>query len=264
MTAVDWPSASSDDGGRAPGDGGRSDRLPVREENRTEWWKVTPLDRRGWLVMAGAYVAMTACLTIIGLALVEWSDPSWAGDVDARPNRWLERQRTEKWTELAEFGSLWSDTLTKILLCLTLLPVCLWLFRRWHDWAFLVAGLLLEVSTFATVAAIVGRERPPVEQLDGAPTDSFPSGHIAASVVFYGGLAIVIFWHTGRRGARAVAAAIAVVVPAGVIASRLYLGMHYPSDALAGVLLGVTTLVVVRKAVARTGPVAVEPAEQPG
>ena len=68
-----------------------------------------------------------------------------------------------------------------------LLPLMLWMYRRWHDWAFLTIALLFEVSVFGISSKIVGRDRPPVEQLDGAPTASWPSGHIAASVVFYVG-----------------------------------------------------------------------------
>jgi len=144
--------------------------------------------------------------------------------------------------------------LTKLVLLVVLLPVLLRLFRRWHDWTLLAVGLLLEVSTFVTVSIVVGRARPPVEQLDGAPTNSFPSGHIAASVVFYVGLAVIVFWHTRSSAARGFAVLLAVVAPAAVILSRLYLGMHYPTDAAAGVLVGLVSLAFARAALQRTMP----------
>jgi len=56
----------------------------------------------------------------------------------------------------------------------------------------------------------------------------------------------VVFWNTKSRLARAVFATIAVVVPLVVITSRLYLGMHYVTDAVGGVVLGLVTLLIVR------------------
>jgi membrane-associated phospholipid phosphatase len=216
------------------------------------WWMVPPLDRRGVGMIIGTYVVMSAVLTLVGLAIVEWFDEGAGGEWDGDVNQWFEDRRTDTWTTLSRWGSGLSDTLTKIVLCALLLPVFLWLFRRWHDWTLIVGGLLLEVTTFVTSATLVGRERPPVEQLDRAPTNSFPSGHIAAAVVFYVGLAIVVRWHTRNRAVRAVFAVIAVLAPAIVIVSRLYRGMHYPTDAAAGVVLGVVSLLVLRAAVLRT------------
>lgn len=217
-------------------------------------WRTSPIDRSGWLLMLGTFLSTAAILTVTGLAILEWWDGSAAGDADADLIRWFEDQRSESLTSAAELVSLASDTLTKVILGVVLIPVCLWLFRRWHEYALIVGGLLVEVSAFGLSSQLVGRERPPVEQLDGAPTNSFPSGHIAAATVFYVGLALVIFMRTQRRGPRAVAVVIAVVMPIGMTLSRLYLGMHYLSDAVAGMVLGVVVLAVMWRVVHRTLP----------
>ena len=125
------------------------------------------------------------------------------------------------------------------------LPIC------WHDWALIVVTLVLEALTFITAATIVGRERPPVERIDSAPTASFPSGHIAASVAFYGGLAVVVAWHTRNRLVRGLFIALAVLAPIIVSMSRMYRGMHYPTDALFGVLLGAASLLIVHGVLCR-------------
>lgn len=210
------------------------------------WWKDLPLDRRGLADLLLAFGVLVGVFVPIGTLIVDRWDGSSAGDADADVNRWFERRRTDGWDRAAEFGSMLSDTSTKLLLGVVLLPVCVWLFRRWHDWAFLVTALVFEATTFVAISLVVGRDRPPVEQLDQAPTASFPSGHIAAAVVFYVGLAIVMWFRTRNVTVRAVFAVVAVVAPAAVIVSRLYRGMHYPSDAVAGVLLGLVSLVVVR------------------
>ena len=229
-------------------------------EPRSIAWRTSPLDRHGLLVMFLTFVGMTGALTLIGLAVVQWWDGSSTGEVDADINRWLEDARTGRVTTIAEYVSQSSDTITKILLGLVLAPVMLWLFRRWHEYAVIFGALVLEVCVFGLSSSLVGRDRPPVEQLDGAPTDSFPSGHIAAATVFFVGLAVVIFMRTTRRGPRAIAVAIGVVMPLGIAWSRLYLGMHYVTDAIAGVVLGLVSLGVTRWAVLRTLPADESPA----
>lgn len=222
-------------------------------------WRTSPIDRTGWLLMVMTFVSTASVLTAVGLAVVEWWDGSRLGRRDADLIRWIEDRRSASLTSVAELVSLASDTLTKVLLGVVLIPVCLWLFRRWHEYALIVGGLIVEVSAFGLSSKLVGRERPPVEQLDGAPTNSFPSGHIAAATVFYVGLALVIFMRTRRRGPRAVAVVIAVVMPLGMVLSRLYLGMHYLSDAVAGVALGAVVLAVMWRVVHRTLPLEESP-----
>jgi len=238
-----------------------SGRRPVAETaDPPVRWRESPIDRQGWITMTVTFVVATTVSTVIGLALVRWWDSGGAGKADADLNRWLEAHRTDGWTTFWEYVSQSSDTLTKIVFGVVLIPVFLWLFRRWHEYALVVGGLVLEVCVFGLSSTLVGRDRPPVEQLDGAPTDSFPSGHIAAATVFYGGLAVVIFMQTRRRGPRAVATTIGVVMPVAIATARLYLGMHYLTDAIAGVTLGVVVLAVMWHVVHRTLPAGESPA----
>lgn len=233
-------------------------RLPDRRPEID--WRTSPIDRTGWWMMLATFVSAAAVLTVAGLAIVQWWDGSAVGRRDADLIRWFEDQRTPSLTRTAELVSLASDTLTKVIIGVALIPVCLWLFRRWHEYALIVGGLVVEVCAFGLSSQLVGRDRPPVEQLDGAPTNSFPSGHIAAATVFYVGLALVIGMRTTRLGPRIVAAVIAVVMPLGMVASRLYLGMHYLSDAVAGMALGGVVLAVMWRVVHRTLPLEESPA----
>jgi undecaprenyl-diphosphatase len=217
-------------------------------------WRTSPIDRHGFGIAVLTFAAATGILVVLGYLIVQLWEGSRLGEYDADLNRWLEDGRTDRVTTIAEYVSQSSDTLTKVLLGVVLLPLMLWLFRRWHEWTLIFGGLLLEVCVFGLSSSIVGRDRPPVEQLDGAPTDSFPSGHIAAATVFYVGLAVVIFMRTERRGPRLIATLIAVVMPISIAWARLYLGMHYLSDAVAGMALGATALVVMYRIVHRTLP----------
>ncbi|MCX4778453.1 bifunctional phosphatase PAP2/diacylglycerol kinase family protein [Streptomyces sp. NBC_01264] len=108
-----------------------------------------------------------------------------------------------------------------------------------------VASLALASATINTVGKWSVRRPRPV--LDGVPaarqlttqprTTSFPSGHAASAFAFTAGVALESpLW-----------GAALVPVAASVAFSRVYTGVHYPSDVLAGAALGVAAGLVVRR-----------------
>ncbi len=105
-----------------------------------------------------------------------------------------------------------------------------------------VGGKLIDV----TLKAIVQRPRPQHLFPIIAPTSwSFPSGHAMDAVVLYGTLAYIAvrYGRTGWGGTFAiVAGAAAAILLIGT--SRIVLGVHYPSDVLAGYLAGVFWIAV--------------------
>jgi undecaprenyl-diphosphatase len=77
-------------------------------------------------------------------------------------------------------------------------------------------------------------------------TYSFPSGHSLFSFCFYGVLAGVLAGRIGSRLGRVLIWTLAALLVAAIGLSRIYLGVHYPSDVIAGYLaaaLWVSTLV---------------------
>ena len=109
--------------------------------------------------------------------------------------------------------------------------------RHWAQIAFLVGALVIEVTTFVTTTFIVDRERPAVPHLDaGPPTSSFPSGHAAAAIVLYVGLALITLSLVRNTIVRSLAWILAVGLPIAVALSRLYRGMHHPTDVIASMI----------------------------
>lgn len=113
--------------------------------------------------------------------------------------------------------------------------------------AFLVLAVAGETVLFVLASLVLHRMRPAIPHLDPAPpTSSFPSGHTAASVALWGGLALGLARTRPGSRLRAVTAAAAVLLPLFVLSSRLYRGMHWPTDVIASLLFTMTWLLLLR------------------
>ena len=85
----------------------------------------------------------------------------------------------------------------------------------------------------------IGRPRPElILQHDLVYSSSFPSGHAMMSPVIYLTLAAFLAAGESRRAVKTLLVVLAAVLVTGVGVSRVYLGVHWPSDVLAGWALG--------------------------
>ena len=97
-----------------------------------------------------------------------------------------------------------------------------------------VARPLLEF----TLKEVVNRDRPDLSRMVDGTGFSFPSGHVMAAVALWGLLPVVVGLYTRRRALWWASVAVAGTIIVLVAASRVYLGVHWFSDAVAGLLLG--------------------------
>jgi undecaprenyl-diphosphatase len=108
-----------------------------------------------------------------------------------------------------------------------------------------IAAVNAVAATNPLFKQVFSRPRPALHDPDlTLRTFSFPSGHAMGATAVYGALAIVVARRLRGTVWAPVAVAAAVVLVLLIGASRVYLGAHYPSDVVAGFLLGLLWLLV--------------------
>ncbi|MEU9605499.1 phosphatase PAP2 family protein [Streptomyces sp. NPDC048057] len=132
---------------------------------------------------------------------------------------------------------VWDPWTMRILIAVAVL--WLWWRREWLLGLWVAGTVALGSVIQQSLKAAVGRERPQwPDPVDSAHYAAFPSGHAMVATVVCG-LLLWLLWRHGLRGAWwFVCVTVAVVSVLGVGATRLYLGVHWPTDVLGGWLLG--------------------------
>lgn len=117
--------------------------------------------------------------------------------------------------------------------------------RRWLDALLLLLAPAAAELFMAVLKLLVARPRPPLEDARIVEAGfSFPSGHATLAATFYGTLAYLLIRRVPPDWLKALIGVAAALVVLAVGVSRVTLGVHYPTDVLAGWALGVFWLVV--------------------
>ena len=124
------------------------------------------------------------------------------------------------------------------------LSLALWLRRRRAD-AIVILLVLIPEAINLGLKELVGRPRPELSFLASPPENpAFPSGHAIHAILLFGLLIVIVgalirpqWLRTGIQGLLGL-----MILACG--ASRVYLGIHWPSDVLGAYLLGAFFIVV--------------------
>ena len=188
------------------------------------------------LELLGGLAVLTLSAWIFGLTVEELSE----GDthLDTRFAAWLHEQATPGWTTFFENVTRLGNV--PVLVAVTLVAAVILARKglRTELELLLLAAVGAEILTFGLKLGFE-RERPFFpDPLATESTYSFPSGHASVSLAVYGTIGYIAARHaaTRRRQVGILAGAGALVLLIGL--SRLYLGVHYLSDVIAGFSLG--------------------------
>lgn len=136
-------------------------------------------------------------------------------------------------------GEVWS------MVCLSLCVVAYLLMRKMKIEALFFA-IIMAVSSISNpiMKNIFDRERPTKLRLVEIGGYSFPSGHAMGSTSFFGSL-IVLCSHYLNGKLELMMTSFCVFMIAMICLSRIYLGVHYPTDIIAGITAGVIIILTV-------------------
>ncbi len=149
----------------------------------------------GWLLVPA--LCLTALMVLLGYLVTDVLPPTAVGRWDADvPRRLLEYRQHDEVSESKIITTL-SATPTIVVLTVLAAIVFRWMFGRWRESLVVVYAVVGETAIFMATTMLIDRPRPSVSHLDVAPpTSSFPSGHTAAAVCFYGSIAAIVVWHS--------------------------------------------------------------------
>ena len=130
----------------------------------------------------------------------------------------------------------------------TIVAVTMFALRKWGREAKLFAITMIGAGLLnITLKLAFQRPRPvPFFNLSPPETYSFPSGHSLTSAVFFGALAAILAARTRSRRLQAILWIFASVMFVSIGLSRIYLGVHYTTDVIAGFAAALIWILMVR------------------
>ena len=205
---------------------------PAPEEDH-----MLPHPRSGTAEILTGWVLIFGVLFVFGMLVSRYTAGTVIETLDVGIPRWFADHRTPALDGVSWWLSKAGDTHAILAVSLVFCPLAVAWLRRWRPALFVALAMFGELTLFLASARAVSRPRPDVPHLDGSlPTSSFPSGHIAATICLYTAIAIIVMPRTDRWW-RWLTVAAAIVLPLAVALSRLYRGMHHPTDVVGAILL---------------------------
>jgi undecaprenyl-diphosphatase len=180
--------------------------------------------------------AALAC-SVLFLAVFVWiAEEVFEGDMqrfDSLIRSFAHRHETASRTSIMRGLSTLGSPLVLSLLVVIVVSICFWMnYRRPGAW--ILISMLGALVLDAVLKQLFHRQRPDPFFGTNPSSFSFPSGHALGSFCFYGVLAGLCCTRTESPVLRALIWTSASLLILGIGLSRIYLGVHYPTDVIAG------------------------------
>lgn len=186
----------------------------------------------GWTVA----VCIVAFAAALGLVAAHWP-PLLTGDQAADSAAHVD-VLAQPWLLAAARAATTAGDSDVVNVVAAAVATTLLIIRFWRGAVLVVIARIGELASTTAVKDLLARPRPTLlNPVDYAAGYSFPSGHAAGAAAVYGALVVLVL-PRAIRWARALLLAAGTSLISAVAASRVLLGVHYPSDVAAGAALG--------------------------
>jgi membrane-associated phospholipid phosphatase len=194
-----------------------------------------------WLAASVRTVGLLLAVAVLALQV---SDRAWLTGVDHSVTAWLVTHRNPTIDHLAlavtnALGPVETAGLATIVAVVVGMR-----FRSVLCGLTVLATVGGASALCSVIKLLVARPRPPIVLQETLETDySFPSGHVTGTAALFGILAVALGL-AGSRALKSLLVTVAVLTTSAVALSRLYLGVHWLTDAAAGALLAAAAVTV--------------------
>lgn len=134
-----------------------------------------------------------------------------------------------------------------IIVAVLLALVLYLLFKQKEATIWFAATVVLSLALNTVIKVIIGRERPDIHRLAAFANEagkSFPSGHSIFATIIFGSIFFICLGKLNNRSSKILLGILCIILIALVMFSRIFVGVHYPSDTIGGFLEGISILLL--------------------
>lgn len=141
---------------------------------------------------------------------------------------------------LTDIGGTESIVVLTLLVTVTLFIKKMYVAGFWFGITVLTSpGILVHL-----MKRLINRDRPEFLRLAAETSQSFPSGHSTASTVFFGLSGVILILLVREKWKKGIIIFITAAIILFIMSSRIYLGVHFPTDVIAGFSFGAATVLL--------------------
>ncbi|WP_205136528.1 phosphatase PAP2 family protein [Virgibacillus halotolerans] len=186
-------------------------------------------------------------LFLILFGTIAWGVFFESGWVTSFDLSWIERiqgsvseGKTSFIMKITELGNM------KLVIVLTIIIAIVLFFKRKYAEGLWFGGTILFCAAIGgkILKKVFDRDRPAFLQLIEKTNESFPSGHATATTIFYGLIGLVLVLAATEVWKKFVVGFITLAWIGFILITRIYLGVHFPTDVIGGFLYGIAAILL--------------------
>lgn len=134
-----------------------------------------------------------------------------------------------------------------IIVAVLLALVLYLLFKQKEATIWFAATVVLSLALNTVIKVIIARERPDIHRLAAFANEagkSFPSGHSIFATIIFGSIFFICLGKLKNRSSKILLGILCIILIALIMFSRIFVGVHYPSDTIGGFLEGISILLL--------------------